>query len=145
MPTEAFQPRHEIREGSSPPIHLEDCSPSDLNEGIETVAIENRTSQLRIRNLEPVPEFDFAEPLVEALHYHANKGKQVLVIAVLISPSAIWYLAIWYLAIWLQSYIIYTFYFRRRPNSCLCLDCIISCNKTSNRNKGFRSMVSYVC
>ena len=46
-----------------------------MEEAVETVAIENRTSQLRISHIDPVPEFDFSVPLTKALHYHANKGK----------------------------------------------------------------------
>jgi len=74
LPAEAFQHRHELREGSSPPLHLEDCSPRDIEEAVETVAIENRTSQLRIASIEPVPPFDFSVPLMRALEYHAKNG-----------------------------------------------------------------------
>jgi len=75
LPAEAFQPRHEIREGSSPPIHLEDCSPREMEEPLETVAIENRTSQLRITQMDPLPDFDFTGPLIKLLLYHAEKGE----------------------------------------------------------------------
>ena len=74
LPAEAFQLRHPIKEGSSPPIHLEDCSPRDAEETVETVAIENRTSQLSITKMEPVPPIDFTEALLEALYYHAKLG-----------------------------------------------------------------------
>lgn len=74
LPAEAFQPRHEIREGSSPLIHLEDCSPREMEEPLETVAIENRTSQLRIMHMDPPADFDFTAPLTKALLSHAAKG-----------------------------------------------------------------------
>jgi len=38
------------------------------------VAVENRTSQLRITHMEPLPDFDFSVPLTKALLYHASKG-----------------------------------------------------------------------
>jgi hypothetical protein len=75
LPAEAFQHRHELREGSSPPIHLEDCSSRDTEEAVETVAIENRTNQLKIQPFQPVPPFKFAVPLMKALEFHAKEGK----------------------------------------------------------------------
>lgn len=75
LPAEAFQHRHELREGSSPPLHLEDCSSRDAEESVETVAVEDRTSQLKISPFEPVPPFDFSVPLVKALEYHAKNGE----------------------------------------------------------------------
>ena len=74
LPAEAFQHRHELREGSSPPIHLEDCSSRDTEEAVETVAIENRTSQLKIAPFEPVPPFDFSVSIMKALEWHAKEG-----------------------------------------------------------------------
>ncbi|XP_021954003.1 GATOR complex protein WDR24 isoform X2 [Folsomia candida] len=94
LPAEAFQHRHELREGSSPPIHLEDCSSRDNEEALETVAIENRTSQLKIAPFQPVPPFDFSGPLMKALEHHAKDGDVQTAVCVWIVLSKVYKLPI---------------------------------------------------
>jgi len=61
---------------------------------VETVAIENRTSQLKIAPFQPVPSFSFVEPLVKALEHHVGNGDVQTAVCVWIVLSKIYKLPI---------------------------------------------------
>ena len=82
---------------------------------METVAIENRTNQLKIVPFQPVAAFDFSVPLIKALEYHAKQGERAnrakfTVVMVAVVGHSLHFSMI---------------FFRRRANLDLCVDRVV--------------------